>query len=81
MAEVLERPAERKNRRGFRKRYKYMRRVLYRLIASALLLAGFALSVFSIVQPPDLKPFVLFNALIMVVAGGVRFLDDFVWGD
>jgi hypothetical protein len=75
MAKVLERRPDRKSRRGFRKRYIYMRR--YLLLASALLLTGLAFSAIEIVQAQSLRPFVLFNALIMVAAGGAWLLDDF----
>jgi hypothetical protein len=78
MAKVLERRPDRKSRRRFRKRYIYMRRAFYLLLASALLLTGLAFSAIEIVQAQSLKPFVLFNALIMVAAGGVWLLDDFV---
>jgi hypothetical protein len=77
MAKVLERRPDRKSRRGFRKRYIYMRRAFYLLLASALLLTGLAFSAIEIVQAQSLKPFVLFNALIMVAAGGAWLLDDF----
>jgi hypothetical protein len=77
MAKVLERRPDRKSRSGFRKRYIYMRRAFYLLLASALLLTGLAFSAIEIVQAQSLRPFVLFNALIMVAAGGAWLLDDF----
>jgi hypothetical protein len=76
MAKVLERRPDRKSRRGFRKRYIYMRWAFYSLLASALLITGLAFSAIEIVQE-SLRPFVLFNALIMVAAGGAWLLDDF----
>jgi hypothetical protein len=79
MAKVLERRPDRKSRRGFRKRYIYIRRAFHLLFASALLLAGLAFSAIEIGQAQSLRPFVLFNALIMVAAGGAWLLDDFVW--
>jgi hypothetical protein len=61
-----------------------MRRTLSFLLASALLLAGLALTVFEIVRPEGLRPFVLFGALVMVVAGAAWLLAEFVlplWRD
>ena len=77
MAGVLERPPDRKRRKGFRKRYIYIRRAFYLFVASALLVTGFIWSVIAIAQPQSMKPFVLFNALIMVAGGGAWLLDEF----
>jgi hypothetical protein len=79
MAKVLERRPDRKKRRGFRKRYIHVRRACYLVFASALLIAGFAFSAIEMLQAHDFRPFVLFNGLIMVAAGGAWLLDDFVW--
>jgi len=76
MAKVLERRPD-LNRRGFRKRYIHVRRACYLVFASALLIAGFAFSAIEMLQAQNLRPFVLFNGLIMVAAGGAWFLDDF----
>ena len=42
----------------------------------AILLAGLALSIFEIIQAQNLRPFVLFGALVMVVASGAWLLYD-----
>jgi hypothetical protein len=55
-----------------------IRRALSFLFASALLIVGVVLSVFEIVRADGLRPFVLFGALVMVAAGGVWLLDEFV---
>ena len=47
-------------------------------MASAILLAGLALGVFEIVRADGVRLFVLFGALVMVAAGGVWSLDEFV---
>jgi hypothetical protein len=54
------------------------RRTLYFLFAGALLFAGIALSVFEIIRGEGVRPFVLFGAVVMVVAGGALLLDEFV---
>ena len=76
----LERRPDRGSKMGFRDRYLlttiYMRRTFSFLFASALLLAGLTVSAIEIVQGQGLQPFVLFNALILVAAGGVWLLDD-----
>jgi hypothetical protein len=54
------------------------RRILSFLFASTLLFAGAALSVFEILRADGLRPFVLFGALVMVVASGAWLLDEFV---
>jgi hypothetical protein len=54
------------------------RRTLYFLFAGALLSAGIALSVFEIIRGEGVRPFVLFGAVVMVVAGGALLLDEFV---
>ena len=77
MAKILERRPDRKNRRGFKKRYIHVRRACYLVFASALLIAGLAFSAIEMLQAQNLRPFVLFNGLIMVAAGGAWFLDDF----
>jgi hypothetical protein len=76
MAKVLGRRPDRES--SFRGRYIYMRRTLYLLLANFLLFGGLTFSVFAIVQAQGLRPFVLLNALIMVAAGGVWLLDEFV---
>jgi hypothetical protein len=78
MGKVLERRPDRKSRRGFRKRYIHVRRACYLVFASALLTAGLAFSAIEMLQAQNLRPFVLFNGLIMVAAGGAWLLDD--WG-
>jgi hypothetical protein len=78
MAKVLESRPDRKSRRGFRKRYNHMRRAFYLLLASALVLTGLAFSAIAIVQAQSLRSFILFNALIIVAAGGAWLLDE--WG-
>jgi hypothetical protein len=54
------------------------RRILSFLFASTLLFADAALSVFEIMRADGLRPFVLFGALMMVVASGAWLLDEFV---
>ena len=78
MAKVLESHPDWKSRRGFRKRYNSMRRAFYLLLASALLLTGLAFAAIAVVQAQSLRSFILFNALILVAAGGAWLLDD--WG-
>ena len=56
-----------------------MRRTLSFLLASALLLAGIALAGFEIIHAEALRPFVLFGAVVIVVAAGLWLLDEFVW--
>jgi len=55
-----------------------MRRFLSFLMASAIPVAGLALGVFEIVRADGVRLFVLFGALVMVAAGGVWSLDEFV---
>ena len=54
------------------------RRTLAFLFATAILLVGLALSAFEITRADGLRPYVLFGAIIMVVAGAVWLLDEFV---
>src|SRR5262249_16687714 len=54
------------------------RRTLPFLFATAILLAGLDLSFFEIVRAEGLRPFVLFGAVVMVVAGAVWLLYEFV---
>jgi len=54
-----------------------VRRACYLVFAGALLIAGLAFSAIEMLQAQNLRPFVLFNGLIMVAAGGAWFLDDF----
>ena len=54
------------------------RRTLSFLVASVLLFAGIALSVFEIIRGEGVRPFVLFGAVVMVVAGGALLLDEFL---
>ena len=55
-----------------------MRRIVSVLFACTVLLAGAALSVFEIMRADGARPFVLFGALVMVVASGAWLLDEFV---
>ena len=55
-----------------------MRRFLSFLMTSAIPVAGLALGVFEIVRADGVRLFVLFGALVMVAAGGVWSLDEFV---
>jgi hypothetical protein len=77
MDKILESP-HRQSSEGFREFYIYMRRTVSFLFASTLLLAGVTFSVIEIVQAQGSKPFVFFNALILIAAGGVWLLDNFV---
>src|SRR5262245_61412288 len=77
MAQVLE-SAQRQSSEGVWEFYIYMRRTFSFLFASTLLVAGLAFSVIAILQAQGFMPFVLFNALILVAAGGVWLLDKFV---
>jgi hypothetical protein len=52
-----------------------MRRVLSFVMASAILLAGVALTGFEIVRSDGVRPFVLFGALVMVVIINMRFVS------
>jgi hypothetical protein len=54
------------------------RRTLVFLFATAILFAGLALSFFEIIRAEGLRPFVLFGAVVMAVAGAVWLLDEFV---
>jgi hypothetical protein len=56
-----------------------LRRTLSFILASALLLAGIALAGFEITHSETLRPFVLFGAVVIVVAAGLWLLDEFVW--
>ena len=47
-----------------------LRRTLSFLMASAILLAGLALTDFELVRADGVRPFVLFGALVMVVISG-----------
>jgi hypothetical protein len=47
-------------------------------MASAILLAGLALTILEFTRADGLRPFVLFGALVMVVAGAAWLLNDFV---
>jgi hypothetical protein len=78
MTKALEEAPARKRRERFSKGYIYMRRSCYLLFASALVFAGVAFSVFEIIKPEGLSPFVLFTALTMVSAGGAWLLDELV---
>jgi hypothetical protein len=55
-----------------------MRRSLLFLFASALFLAGLALSLFESMRAEGVRPFVLLGALVMVVADGAWLLDGLV---
>jgi len=78
MTKALEEAPARKRRERFSNGYIYMRRSCYLLFASALVFAGVAFSVFEIIKPEGLSPFVLFTALTMVSAGGAWLLDELV---
>ena len=54
------------------------RRTLAFLFATAILLAGLVLSFFEIIRAEGLRPFVLFGAIVMVIAGAVWLLEEFV---
>lgn len=56
-----------------------MRRTLSFLLATALLLAGIGLPGFEITHGEALRPFVLFGAIVIVVAAGLWLVDEFVW--
>ena len=56
-----------------------MRRTLSFLLATALLLAGIGLAGFEITHGEALLPFVLFGAIVIVVAAGLWLVDEFVW--
>ena len=77
MDKVLESP-QRQSSEGFWEFYFYMRRTVSFLFASTLLVAGLAFSVIGIVQAQGFMPFVFFNALILIAAGGIWLLDKFV---
>ena len=55
-----------------------LRRALSFLMASAILLAGLALTDFELVRADGVRPFVLFGALVMVVISGAWLLEEFV---
>ena len=55
-----------------------LRRTLSFLMASAILLAGLALTDFELVRADGVRPFVLFGALVMVVISGAWLLEEFV---
>ena len=57
-----------------------MRRTLSFLLASALLLAGIALAGFEITHAEALRPFVLFGAVVIVVAAGYGCLTSSAGG-
>jgi hypothetical protein len=70
--------AQRQSSGGFREFYFYMRRTVSFLFAVTLLFAGFAFSVIGIVHAQGFMPFVFFNGLILIAAGGVWLLGKFV---
>jgi hypothetical protein len=47
-------------------------------MASALLIAGLALVSFETLRADGVRPFVLFGALVMVVAAAAWLMDEFV---
>ena len=55
-----------------------MSRLLAFLMASALLIAGLALVSFETLRAHGVRPFVLFGALVMVVAAAAWLMDEFV---
>jgi hypothetical protein len=55
-----------------------MRRTLSLILATALLLSGLAIAAFEIIPAETLRPFVLFGALVMIIAGAAWLLDEFV---
>ena len=77
MDKILERLRQ-QNSEGFRDFYIYLRRTVSFLFAITLLVAGLAYSVIGIVQTQGFMPFVFFNGLILIAAGGVWLLSKFV---
>jgi hypothetical protein len=75
MAKVLESPHQ-QNSEGFRDFYIYLRRTVSFLFGSTLLVVGLAFSVMGIVQAQGFMPFVFFNGLILMAAGGVWLLES-----
>jgi hypothetical protein len=65
-----------KIREGFREFSSYLRRTISFLFACTLLVAGLAFSVIRIIHARDFMPFVFFNGLILMAAGGVWLLDE-----
>ena len=78
MDKVLKRSPDRHSSEGFRDFYIYLRRTVSFLFAMTLLVAGLAYSVIGIVQSQGFMPFVFFNGLILLAAGGVWLLAKFV---
>jgi len=74
MDKILESP-HRQSSKGFREFSFYLRRKFSFLFSSALLLAGLTVSAIEIVRGQDLQPFVFFNGLIRMAAGGVWLLE------
>jgi hypothetical protein len=75
MDKILERPLQQSSE-GFRDFYIYLRRTVSFLFGSTLLVAGLAYSVIGIVQAQGFLPFVFFNGLILMAAGGVWLLES-----
>ena len=76
MDKVLKRSPDRHSSGDFREFYFYMRRTVSFLFASTLLVVGLAFSVMGIVQAQGFMPFVFFNGLILMAAGGVWLLES-----
>ena len=75
MDKILERSLQQSSE-GFRDFYIYLRRTVSFLFGSTLLVAGLAYSVIGIVQAQGFLPFVFFNGLILMAAGGVWLLES-----
>ena len=75
MDKILERSLQQSSE-GFRDFYIYLRRTVSFLFGSTLLVAGLAYSVTGIVQAQGFLPFVFFNGLILMAAGGVWLLES-----
>ena len=75
MDKILERPLQQSSE-GFRDFYIYLRRTVSFLFGSTLLVAGLAYSVIGMVQAQGFLPFVFFNGLILMAAGGVWLLES-----
>ena len=75
MAEILESP-HRQSSGDLREFYIYVRRTVSFLFGSTLLVAGLAYSVIGIMRAHEFMPFVFFNGLILMAAGGVWLLES-----
>jgi hypothetical protein len=57
--------------------YNYMRRFLSLMLASALLISGFALAAGEIIRPEGIRPFLFVGAGLMIGAAGWWLVHDF----